>query len=54
VRVRHLIVVWLEEDTWVISKSGAKRREKGNVEWVGKEIWALLGFVALVCVLVHF
>jgi hypothetical protein len=43
------MVVRLDIETWVIGKGGSKRRGQKRGEWVGKEKWGLLGFVALVC-----
>jgi hypothetical protein len=45
------MVVWLEIETWVIGKGGAKKGHgKGRIVWVGEELWGLLDFVALVCI----
>jgi hypothetical protein len=44
-----VVVLWLEVETWVIGKSGTRR--KGG-KGVGG--WRLLFFVALVCVFIYF
>jgi hypothetical protein len=41
----------LEIETWVIGKGGAKRRVRRGAGSMGKEVWELLGFGYLVCVL---
>jgi hypothetical protein len=50
-----LMVVWLEIETWVIGKGGAKREGgKGDVRQVREVVWGPLDFVAIVCVWVCF
>jgi hypothetical protein len=43
---------WVDIEIWVVNKGGTKEGQKE--EWMGEEVWGLLGFVALVCVWMYF
>jgi hypothetical protein len=49
----QIMVIRLDIEIWVFGKGGSTRGGRKRVGWVGKKLWELLDFVALVHVWVY-